>query len=236
MEENIEDFMKKMGQGAEGDAPLADFGFLKEIGLTEDQMKALIAKLPRIANEFIQGAAQYAEEEKQLISMYERITKQIGDLLMQNINASRNFFLTLATLSLTLIGAVISVRATYPTFFKGTTPLYFGVGLLAVCIVASVLYLLNRLSVENNNLTKSLSLQQSGMTALINLMRSNFLEMKPFEEYFAARKALIEENKITLTAFDEKVRKQSKLITHAPAIIGYSFLFGLALIGLALLW
>ena len=236
MEENLEDFMKKMGQGEEDGTPPADFGFLKEIGLSEDQMKALIAKLPRIANEFIQGAAQYAEEEKQLISMYERITKQIGDLLMQNINASRNFFLTLATLSLTLIGAVISVRAAYPTFFKGTISLYFGIGLLAACIVASVLYLLNRLSVENNNLTKSLSLQQSGMAALINLMRSNFLEMKPFEEYFAARKTLIEENKITLSAFDEKVRKQSKLITHAPAIIGYSFLLGLALIGLAFLW
>jgi hypothetical protein len=236
MNDDLKDFIEKTAHGTEGEMPSGDFDFLKELGLTEDQMKALIAKLPRIANEFIQGGAQYAEEERQLISMYERITKQISDLLMQNINASRNFFLTLATLSLTLIGAVISVRAAYPTFFKGTIALDFGMGLLAVCIIASVLYLLNRLSVENNNLTKSLALQQSGMASLLNLMRSHFLEMKPFEEYFAARKALIEENKIALTAFDKKVKKQSKLITHAPAVIGYSFLVGLAFIAFAFLF
>lgn len=233
MNDDLKDFMEKMSHGAEGEIPSVDFDFLKELGLTEDQMKALTAKLPRIANEFIQGAGQYAEEEKHLVSIYERITKQIGDLLMQNINASRNFFLTLATLSLTLIGAIISARAVSHDFFKGVVTLYFGMGLLGICILASVLYLLNRLSVENNNLTKSLALQQSGMSALINLMRTHFLAMKPFEEYFVARKALIDESKIELTAFDETMKRQSWLITHAPSIIGYSFLGGLFFVGLA---
>ena len=75
-------------------------------------------------------------------------------------------FLTLTGLSLTVIGVVVSVRAAYPHFFKGMVTLDLGIGLLAICVIASILYLLDRLSVENRNLTKRIKFQQASMAKM----------------------------------------------------------------------
>jgi hypothetical protein len=229
-DDELKEFME---QFTKGEGPLAALGFLKELGLTEAQMQAILIKLPQAVNEFIQGRSQYVEEEKQLLSVRERVTRQISDLLMQNINASRNFFLTLATLSLTLLGAIASARATDHVFFKGVITLNVGMGFLGVCILVSVLYLLDRLTSENTNLTKSFQVQQAGMSELIDLMRSHAMEMKPYEEYAAAKKELIEKNQTVAVAMKEGVQKQSKFITFAPYVICLSFLTGLGFVAIA---
>ena len=64
-------------------------------------------------------------------------------------------------------------------------------------------------------------------------MKTSFEEKKSFDEYFAARKELVQkiaDDEIELLA---KTGGQSKLIEYTPAIICYSFLGGLLLIGLA---
>lgn len=217
-----------------GGMPLPDFDFLKEFGISEKDMEALKPRLGQIVGELIQGAHQFAQEEKQIIAIRNNATKEIGGLLAQNINASRNFFLTLATLSLTIVGVIISALASGHNIFKGTFTLYSGLGLLIVCVVVSVLYLLNRLATENNNLTKYLDLERSIGEEMHELMGSYYKEKKTFEDYFPARKDLIEKNKKLEKEFAEKARRQSKIIFYTPFVICFSFLIGLALIGLSL--
>jgi len=233
MDENIEDFMKRFAQGDDGQTPFDDIDFGKELGLSGEQIEGLKAMFPKMAAEFLQGGLQFAEEEKRMKEADQYLQKQVGDLLTQNISYLRNMFLTLTGLSLTVIGAVVSVRAAYPTFFKGTITLDFGIGLLAVCIVASVLYLLDRLSAENRNLTKRMKFQQASMAKMRELMKTSFEEKKSFEEYFAARKELVQKIADDEIALLAKTSGQSKLIEYTPAVICYSFLGGLLLIGLA---
>ena len=236
MDDDFKNLMEKMAQESGGKMPFDDFDIGKELGLSDEQLQGLKAMLPRIASEFLQGGLQFAEEEKRMKEADQYLQKQVGDLLFQNISTLRNMFLTLTGLSLTVIGAVVSVRAASPSFFKGTITLDLGIGLLAICIAASVLYLLDRLATENRNLTKRINFQQSSMTKMRELMKTSFEDKKTFDEYFAARKELaqkIADDEIALLA---KTRGQSKLIEHTPAIICFSFLGGLALIGLAFLF
>ena len=84
------------------------------------------------------------------------------------------------------------MRAAYPIFFKGVITLDLGIGLLALCVIASVLYLLDRLSAENRNLTKRIKFQQASMAKMRELMKTSYEEKKSFEEYFTARKELVQ--------------------------------------------
>jgi hypothetical protein len=232
--DDLKDFIEKIDQRAGGMPSFDDFDFGKELGLSAKQIEGLKAMFPKMATEFLQGGLQFAEEEKRMKEADQYLQKQVGDLLAQNISSLRNMFLTLTGLSLTVIGAVISVRAANPAFFKGSITLYSGIGLLGICIVASILYLLDRLSAENRNLTKRINFQQSSMAKMRELMRASFEGKKSFDEYFATRKDLVQkiaDEEIELLA---KTRGQSKLIEYTPAIICYSFLGGLVLVALAL--
>ncbi len=233
MESNREATNPIGGSGEEWAFP-PGFDFLKGLGLSDLQMQALLMKLPRVVNELLQGRQQYVEEEKHLISVRKDVLRQIGDLLVQNINASRNLFLTLATLSLAVIGAVISARATNLSFFRETSTLYIGIGLLGICVVASVLYLLNRLFSENRNLIKSFQTQQVQVSELIDLMRKYAVEMKSYEEYAAAKEKLLTKSETQGKIASDEVWRQSKLLAYIPKIICWSFLLGLGFIAFAL--
>ena len=230
----FEDLMAKMANG-DGSLPFGEADLAKELGLTEDQINGFKAMFPKLVAQFLQGGLQFAEDEKRLKEADEHLQKQIGDLLAQNIGSQRSMFLTLTGLSLTVIGAVISVRAASATFFKYAITLNFGIGLLAICIVASILYLLNRLSVENRALTKRMKFQQDSMAKMRELIKTSFKEKKSFDEYFEKRKGLVQKISDDEIELLKKTGKQSKFVEYIPAIICYSFLGGLLLIGLALL-
>ena len=92
MDENIEDFMKRIAEGAEGGSPFDGIDFGKELGLNAQQVEGLKAMFPKIANEFIQGAQQFAEEEKRMKEADQQLQKQVGDLLDQLLPSGKVFF------------------------------------------------------------------------------------------------------------------------------------------------
>jgi hypothetical protein len=224
---DFEEIMKHMKEG--GGMPPLDFN-LGTLGLDEEKMKALSAQMVR---ELTQGTYQFAEEEKLIIEIRNRADDQIGSLLAQNINSGRSFLLTLATLALTIIGAVLSVITSGHSIFKGNFTIHIGLIFLSVCVIVTVLYLLDRLGNENNGLTKRLVHEHSIMDDARTLLRKHIQEKKSYGDYLIAKKAFAENAKKREASFTaDKANQQSKIIPYIPAVIGYSFLIGLGFISL----
>lgn len=199
-----------------------------EFGFDGETLKTLEPLIKKIMEEIKNERFLFAKEEKIIIDGKNDAVKTIGGLLIKNIMSMRGFLLTLTTVSLAVIGIVISNLIIFQI------PLvYFGLAPLVICIFVSIIYLTHIHVRENNELTENLNFQKKAFRELHDILIEYLKERKKFEDYLKQKEILSDKNRETEKKFIEKIDKRAERKDYIPHIVSTSFLLGISLIALS---
>jgi len=221
-EEQIKEFKKQLSKALKSGS---DNFNLKELGLDEELLKALELLMKELLTELKRESFRFVEEEKRIIDSRNKTIQSIGDLLIKNITSIRGFLLTLATVSLAVIGAVI------PNLKLFNLPLVdLGLLSLAICVFVSIIYLTLIHVRENDELTNYLNFQKKALQELHASLLKCYQENKTFDAYLKEKGVLFDKNRKIEEEFNKKSEELSKKKDYIPYIISGSFLLGILLI------
>jgi len=173
---------------------LLGIDFLDDLKIDNEKLEILKKKFGTVIADFIEEGYRYAGEEKRILNIKDHAVKSIGDLLIQNILSTRSFLLTITGFSLAAIGAIFSVIASSnQTIFTYLWLMYIGLGMLGLCVIFSLIYLLQKMTTDNQKLSQDLKFQRSATEELHSLLIQYVEEHKPYVEYIKVREPLQKE-------------------------------------------
>jgi len=185
-------------------------------------------------------ALGYAKIEEKLILLKKERMASLSDMTVANISSIRNFMLTLATVSITVSGAVISVLASdnKTSLFRFAVcniPLvYVGLVLLVLCIIVAIIRLAYILVLENDLLAQSYNIHNRVFTNIQNQLEKNLKDKKPLNGFLDEQKISISQDKES-AEFESKQEKRLNQRDYYPYIVSGLFLVGLLMIALSLI-
>ena len=224
-DEQIEEFAENLNKTLKNDSEGFD---LKEFGLDGELLKTLEPLKEKLLTELKKESFRFGEEEKRIIESRNKTIQSIGDSLIRNIISIRGFLLTLATVSLAVIGAVIPNLKLFKLHLA-----YSGLSFLAICVFVSIIYLTVIHVRENDALTNYLNFQKKAFLELHELLIKCHQEDKTFDVYLKEKGFLFEKNREIEEKFNKKSEEQTKKKDYTPYIISGSFLLGILLIVLS---
>lgn len=229
MSPSEEQIKKKIQDALKGEGDLGEID-LSSFGLDAESLKTFAPLIKKIIDEIKRESFRFVEEEKRILETKNDAVRTIGDLLTKNIMSIRSFLLTLMTVSLAVMGAIISVWASNIFIM---CMLYIGLGSLAICVLTSIIYLTFIHVRENNELTESLNFQKKAFRKLHRTLIEYHQENKTFDEYLKEKLVLFDKNREIEEAFTKKIEERSEKKDYFPHIVSGSFLLGILLIALS---
>lgn len=217
-------------------SPEAVFAFLRGLGISEQQIAALMMAVakwtPRVIDEAIRETWRYAKEDQSLVDAHIRHTTEMRELMIMTVTSSRGFFLALTTLSMTVIGLAV-------TQLKGSTG-YFGIPWLAVvgcvllstCVLISICYLCVVHASEYDKLAGQSWKQRKLLRDLRALNKEMHGKAQSFDAYVVAKNALV----VSLEQENSESEAPRASWFRAINVATGLFVFGLLAVGSSMLF
>lgn len=206
-----------------------------QLGVEPSRLAAFFDRMRQAIEHITSNGDFYAKEEKDILEKRDRMVKELGALMVQNVLGQRAFFLALTTFSLTIAGLVLPLIASgKDQMFKSPGYLYVGLAALGVCAFTSVWYMLNRLGMENRSIATHLEFQRTATEQVHDFIVESHKSGRDINEYLSKKEVMVSKFREGEKARMAVVRARSVRVDHWPKVIGYSFLSGIVLVALSL--
>lgn len=159
------------------------------------EIKDLIL-LSKQLKDYISKESYKYKAERENINGVRWIIKRNEELLFRNISGIRNLLLTLTTISIAILGVILSLLG---NILNGNIELnymaiYFGLFSFLLCVLSSIIYLFIIHNKENELLSKVFKIDKEAFDNYQRLLNESIRENISFLEYSKKRDKLIQEN------------------------------------------